>query len=107
MFVNPIACVLVLARDLPARSPASGAARGSRNFDLVGAVLATGGMLLLVYALVKAPDVGWGTARTIGELAGALALLAAFVVNELRHATRSLRCRSSASTASGSPTSPS
>ena len=42
-------------------------------------------MLLLVYALVKAPDVGWGTTRTIGELAGALVLLAAFVVNERRH----------------------
>jgi predicted MFS family arabinose efflux permease len=42
-------------------------------------------MLLLVYAIVKAPDVGWGAARTIGELAGALALLVAFVINEQRH----------------------
>jgi predicted MFS family arabinose efflux permease len=41
-------------------------------------------MLLLVYALVKAPGQGWGTGRTIGELAGAFALLAAFVLNELR-----------------------
>jgi predicted MFS family arabinose efflux permease len=39
----------------------------------------------LIYALVKAPDVGWGNARTIGELAGAAALLAAFALNELRH----------------------
>ena len=38
----------------------------------------------MIYALVKAPDVGWGTGRTIGELAGALALLGAFVLNELR-----------------------
>ena len=43
-------------------------------------------MLLLVFALVKAPDQGWGSARTIAELAGALALLAAFVVNERRSA---------------------
>ena len=43
-----------------------------------------GGMLLLVYALVKAPDVGWGTTRTIGELVGAVLLLAGFVANELR-----------------------
>jgi len=42
-------------------------------------------MLLLVYALVKAPDVGWGKARTVAELAGAAGLLAAFVVNEQRH----------------------
>jgi EmrB/QacA subfamily drug resistance transporter len=54
------------------------------NFDALGAVLVTGGMLLLVYALVKAPDVGWGTTRTIAELAVAGLVLAAFVVNELR-----------------------
>jgi predicted MFS family arabinose efflux permease len=41
-------------------------------------------MLLLVYALVKAPDQGWGATRTIGELAGAVVLLVAFVVNEQR-----------------------
>jgi predicted MFS family arabinose efflux permease len=33
---------------------------------------------------VKAPTVGWGTTRTIGELAAALVLLAAFVTNERR-----------------------
>ena len=41
-------------------------------------------MLLLVFALVKAPDQGWGSGRTIAELAGAFALLAAFVINEQR-----------------------
>jgi EmrB/QacA subfamily drug resistance transporter len=83
MFVNPIACALVLVpifRLISAERPRA----QMKNFDALGALLATGGMLLLVYALVKAPTVGWGTARTIGELAGALALLAAFVVNELR-----------------------
>ena len=54
------------------------------NFDALGAFLVTGGMLLLVYALVKAPDVGWGATRTIAELAGAAAILAGFVANELR-----------------------
>ena len=54
------------------------------NIDAIGAALVTGGMLLLVYALVKAPDVGWGSARTIAQLAGAAVILAAFVVNELR-----------------------
>jgi hypothetical protein len=48
-------------------------------------VLATAGMLLLVYALIKAPDVGWGSGQTVGELVGAVVLLAAFAVNELRH----------------------
>jgi predicted MFS family arabinose efflux permease len=56
-----------------------------RDFDTVGAGLITGGMLLLVYVLVNAPSVGWGTARTLGELAGALALVVLFVLNEQRH----------------------
>jgi EmrB/QacA subfamily drug resistance transporter len=54
------------------------------NFDALGAFLVTGGMLLLVYALVKAPDVGWGATRTIAEFAVAGVTLAAFVANELR-----------------------
>jgi EmrB/QacA subfamily drug resistance transporter len=54
------------------------------HFDISGALLATLGALLLVYALVRAPAVGWGSARTIGELAVSAALLALFVVNEQR-----------------------
>ena len=42
-------------------------------------------MLALVYALVNAPHVGWDTARTIGELAGALVLIVLFLFNEQRH----------------------
>ena len=83
MFVNPVAAVLVLggvfwllADDRPRTR--------LENFDVRGALLATGGMLLLVYTLVEAPDAGWGAARTVGGLAGALALLAAFVLNEQR-----------------------
>jgi len=54
------------------------------SFDALGALFVTGGMLLLVYALVKAPDAGWGATRTIVELAAAGLTLGAFVVNELR-----------------------
>ena len=84
MFVNPVAVVLVLGAILRV-IPGDRQRARLQNFDALGAVLATGGMLLLVFALVKAPTVGWGKARTIGELGAALALLAAFVVNELRH----------------------
>ena len=56
-----------------------------REFDSVGAGLITAGMLLLVYALVNAPTVGWGTARTLGELAGAVVLIVLFLLNEQRH----------------------
>jgi EmrB/QacA subfamily drug resistance transporter len=53
------------------------------NFDALGAFLVTGGMMLLVFTLVKAPDVGWGAGRTIAGLAGAAVILTAFVTNEL------------------------
>jgi MFS family permease len=41
-------------------------------------------MLLLVYSLVRAPAVGWGSAQTILAFAGSAVLLAAFAINELR-----------------------
>jgi EmrB/QacA subfamily drug resistance transporter len=56
-----------------------------REFDSIGAALITAGMLILVYALVNAPTDGWGDARTIGELGGALVLIALFLLNERRH----------------------
>jgi EmrB/QacA subfamily drug resistance transporter len=82
-FVNLPVCALILGA---AFRLLSGERHGARlaNFDTPGAILVTAGMLLLVYALVRAPDIGWGQARTIGELAAAGALLVAFVVNERR-----------------------
>jgi EmrB/QacA subfamily drug resistance transporter len=83
LFVNPpIAVVLIGAIFwlIPGEQRRSSLA----NFDALGTVLVTGGMLLLVFGLVKAPDQGWGSGRTIGELVGAGALLIAFVVNEQR-----------------------
>src|SRR4051795_7903880 len=81
MFVNPVAAVLVLGGIFWLISGERQRARLG-DFDLRGAILATGGMLLLVFTLVKAPDQGWGSSRTLAELAGALALLAAFAINE-------------------------
>ena len=85
LYINvPICAVVIIAAyrlvsgEAPRRS-------GLAGFDVPGALLGTGGMLLLIYALVKAPDNGWGSAQTIGELAGAAVLLAALIVNELRH----------------------
>src|SRR5262249_28324119 len=56
-----------------------------KDFDPPAAILSTAGMLGVVYALVSAPTAGWGSARTIGELALAIAVLGVFVVTELRH----------------------
>jgi EmrB/QacA subfamily drug resistance transporter len=85
MFVNPVAAVLVLGGIFWLISGERGRARLA-DFDIRGAILATGGMLLLVFTLVKAPDQGWGATLTFAELAGALALLAAFVAAEQRSA---------------------
>ena len=62
----------------------SRAALNHRHFDAAGAVSITGGLMLLVYALTRATQDGWGTASTIGLLAGSAALIVAFVVIELR-----------------------
>ncbi|MDQ3759182.1 MAG: DHA2 family efflux MFS transporter permease subunit [Actinomycetota bacterium] len=59
----------------------------NRSFDIPGAVTVTGGLALLVYALVEAPEVGWGSAETLGLLAAALVILGAFVAIELRSAS--------------------
>ena len=55
-----------------------------RRYDPLGAVAITGSIILLVYSISKAPDVGWATGRTIGLLIAAAVLLAAFLVIETR-----------------------
>jgi EmrB/QacA subfamily drug resistance transporter len=55
-----------------------------RRFDLSGGITVTGGLLLLVYALSKAPQDGWAAGSTIALLAGAAALITAFLVIETR-----------------------
>jgi EmrB/QacA subfamily drug resistance transporter len=83
LFVNVPFAAVALVGALVLLRRERGSARLA-NFDALGALLVTGGMLLLVYSLVKAPDVGWGATRTIGGLALAGVALTAFIVNELR-----------------------
>ena len=52
--------------------------------DWAGTVVFSAGLFLLVYGLIRGNAQGWGSAETIVQLGGALALLAAFVVIELR-----------------------
>jgi EmrB/QacA subfamily drug resistance transporter len=82
-FVNvPIGIVtFVLALRL---IPESRDEHADRAFDVAGAVSVTGGLMSLVYAIVKAETAGWGSAITIGFFALAAILLASFVVIELR-----------------------
>jgi EmrB/QacA subfamily drug resistance transporter len=54
------------------------------NLDLPGALFVTGGLMMLVYALVKAPASGWTSHSSLLYFGIAIAALAAFVVNELK-----------------------
>jgi EmrB/QacA subfamily drug resistance transporter len=55
-----------------------------RHFDFAGATSVTAGLMLLVYAMTRATSDGWGSPTTIALLAGATALVLAFVCIELR-----------------------
>ena len=59
--------------------PASRAARSGDRLDAAGAVIVTAGLMLAVYAIVNGNQVGWRSGRTVGLLAGSVALLMAFV----------------------------
>ena len=82
-WVNVPVGVLVFALAV-ALVPESKADLGHHRFDAAGAVTVTGGLALLVYAISKAPDVGWGSARTILLLIASVAILAVFAVIEVR-----------------------
>ena len=56
----------------------------TQQIDLAGAATVTAGLVLLVYALVQAPAVGWVAAATVLPCVGAIALLALFVWLEAR-----------------------
>ncbi len=83
-FVNLPVCALDLVAVFRLIPGNDRRAASSRNFDSLGALLLTTGMLLLIYGLVRAPQIGWGDTRTIGTLGGAAVLLAAFAVTESR-----------------------
>jgi EmrB/QacA subfamily drug resistance transporter len=82
-FLNvPIAAAVVAIS--PRLLQESRAESGTRSFDLAGGLVVTTGLVLLVYAIVRAPDSGWGSARTIVLLVSGLALLGLFVAIEFR-----------------------
>ncbi|HVA73202.1 MAG TPA: MFS transporter [Acidimicrobiales bacterium] len=60
------------------------------RLDIAGAVTATGGLALLVYAIVSTDTHPWGSARTILLLAAAAALIGVFVFIQVRVASAPL-----------------
>src|SRR5213596_389424 len=62
-----------------------------KSFDALGAVLVTGGLVSLVYAITQSGTYGWVSGRTIGVIAASVALLAAFGWWEQRQAEPLMR----------------
>jgi EmrB/QacA subfamily drug resistance transporter len=80
-YLNIPIAVLVLAA-VPAVMPGGAARRGS--LDLLGALTATAGLGAAVFAVVRAPEAGWGSAQTWLVLAGAVAALGGFVAVQVK-----------------------
>ncbi len=83
-FINLPVGVIALAL-CPVLLRESRATTARRSFDPAGALTITGAIVMLVYALVEAPDAGWSSPRTILLFAAAAALLASFAAIESRH----------------------
>jgi EmrB/QacA subfamily drug resistance transporter len=83
-FINiPIGLAALALSPLLLRESREATAR--RSYDPGGALTITGALVLLVYALVEAPDAGWGSPQSILLFGGAAALLATFALIESRH----------------------
>src|SRR5712691_11366473 len=63
----------------------------AKSFDVPGAVLVTGGLVSLVYAITQSGRYGWTSGRTLGVFAASLVLLVGFVLWERRHAEPLMR----------------
>jgi EmrB/QacA subfamily drug resistance transporter len=83
-FINIPIGLLAIAL-CPVLLPESRAATARRSYDPAGALTITGALVLLVYAVVEAPDTGWTSAQTLLLFAGSAVLLGAFAIIESRH----------------------
>ncbi|MEV4923107.1 MFS transporter [Streptomyces roseoverticillatus] len=90
MLINLPIVVAALAL-IPAGVPAGASPARRERLDALGAVLATGGVGLLVLGVVRTDALGWGSPVTWATLAAAAVLLIAFVFAESRVAAPLLR----------------
>ncbi|SDO32793.1 drug resistance transporter, EmrB/QacA subfamily [Nakamurella panacisegetis] len=79
----PLVVVGILAVALLVPETSAG---GSRPIDTAGAVLSSAGLLALTYGFIEAGARGWGSAVTLGLIAGGVVLLAGFVFRQARTA---------------------
>ena len=84
-FVNvPIGVALIALTPFLLTREAAANAVARRGFDVGGAVSVTAGLMVLVYALTRATQIGWSATETVTLLVVSGVLLAAFVVIEAR-----------------------
>ena len=76
--VGVFAVALTLIKVAESRDP------NPAGIDFPGAVTLTGSLFLLIFALVRGNDAGWGSTQIVAFLTGAAVLLAAFVAIETR-----------------------
>lgn len=84
VFLVNVPIVMLVLFLVPRTVPESKSEKVIKNYDIPGAISITAGLSLLVYALVNANSAGWGSTETLGLVAGAIALLVAFVFIESR-----------------------
>ena len=82
-FINvPVGIAVIAAAPLVLAE--SHGQHGHRHFDVAGAASVTSGVMMLVYAMTRATQDGWGSTATLALLGGSAALIAAFLAIELR-----------------------
>jgi hypothetical protein len=83
-FINvPVGAILIAMAAIFLPADAHGRRRSER-FDIAGAVTVTAGLLLLIYALSRGTESGWGSGTALGLLAASVVMLCAFVLIEAR-----------------------
>lgn len=89
-YINiPIAVVILAVTG--SLMPAAGGAGARGGIDVLGALTVTGGVAAVVYAVVRAPEVGWSAGQTWWVLLLAAALLTFFLVTQARRRTPLVR----------------
>jgi EmrB/QacA subfamily drug resistance transporter len=83
-FVNVPVGILVVIASMRLLPHHIGEENRKIKLDLSGAVMATGGLMSLVYGLSKAPNLGWGSTTVWSFIVAGVLLLLGFIWNERR-----------------------